>query len=417
MAILTNFLKLLKPEKNDYVDVDKHISENYDKIDSKMQELSTSNSGKLDKGNIPSDWDSAEKIKNKVEESLWKIKSNKIKVADFNSHIEGGIFEVECIDALNRPEPYLASGILIIIGRSETMYEFTRQIFFGNDGTRFWIRACSYGGTSWTEWEEMTNNLKTRIIDNADFDLNTINKTGLYKVRTGLTANKPPLIGNFTLYHEQNVGTVYQIAIADYYNLTYKRIKKESSGTAYTDWVLISGEITENLKDWTPLKALASESGKFILGTSGITGSVYIQDSGQKIKNKGYYDKPTGRLYRAKETNNDTSVTSNFEPADNIYNSVEVGTNSNGSYRKHPNGILECWCTHKNEIPYGSHIDLPYPFKDTNYTIVGTINNYSYSDFLCISKISNKTYRVGMHNTNATTVNRSFDIYAIGFWK
>ena len=39
MAVLTNFLKLLKPEKNDYVDVDKHISENYDKIDSKMQEL------------------------------------------------------------------------------------------------------------------------------------------------------------------------------------------------------------------------------------------------------------------------------------------------------------------------------------------------------------------------------------------
>ena len=53
MAVLTNFLKLLKPEKNDYVDVDKHISENYDKIDGKMQELNTSNSGKLDKGALP----------------------------------------------------------------------------------------------------------------------------------------------------------------------------------------------------------------------------------------------------------------------------------------------------------------------------------------------------------------------------
>lgn len=53
MAVLTNFLKLLKPEKNDYVDVDKHISENYDKIDNKMQELNTSNSGKLDKGALP----------------------------------------------------------------------------------------------------------------------------------------------------------------------------------------------------------------------------------------------------------------------------------------------------------------------------------------------------------------------------
>ena len=33
MGILTNFLKLLKPEPNDFVDVVKHISENYDKLD------------------------------------------------------------------------------------------------------------------------------------------------------------------------------------------------------------------------------------------------------------------------------------------------------------------------------------------------------------------------------------------------
>ncbi len=66
MAVLTNFLKLLKPEKNDYVDVDKHISENYDKIDSKMQELSTSNNGKLDKGAVSSEYDTAKKIEDKI---------------------------------------------------------------------------------------------------------------------------------------------------------------------------------------------------------------------------------------------------------------------------------------------------------------------------------------------------------------
>ena len=66
MAALTNFLKLLKPEKNDYVDVDKHISENYDKIDSKMQELNTSNSGKLDKGAVSTEYDTAKKIEDKI---------------------------------------------------------------------------------------------------------------------------------------------------------------------------------------------------------------------------------------------------------------------------------------------------------------------------------------------------------------
>lgn len=38
MGILTNFLKLLKPEPNDFIDVTKHISENYDKLDENAKE-------------------------------------------------------------------------------------------------------------------------------------------------------------------------------------------------------------------------------------------------------------------------------------------------------------------------------------------------------------------------------------------
>ena len=54
MGILTNFLKLLKPEPNDFVDVVKHISENYDKLDENAktnnETLTNLNSNKLDKG-------------------------------------------------------------------------------------------------------------------------------------------------------------------------------------------------------------------------------------------------------------------------------------------------------------------------------------------------------------------------------
>lgn len=54
MGILTNFLKLLKPEPNDFVDVAKHISENYDKLDenakSNDETLTNLNNNKLDKG-------------------------------------------------------------------------------------------------------------------------------------------------------------------------------------------------------------------------------------------------------------------------------------------------------------------------------------------------------------------------------
>lgn len=54
MGILTNFLKLLKPEPNDFVDVAKHISENYDKLDqnakSNNETLTNLSNNKLDKG-------------------------------------------------------------------------------------------------------------------------------------------------------------------------------------------------------------------------------------------------------------------------------------------------------------------------------------------------------------------------------
>lgn len=54
MGILTNFLKLLKPEPNDFVDVAKHISENYDKLDenakSNNETLTNLSNDKLDKG-------------------------------------------------------------------------------------------------------------------------------------------------------------------------------------------------------------------------------------------------------------------------------------------------------------------------------------------------------------------------------
>lgn len=47
MGILTNFLKLLKPEPNDFVDVVKHISENYDKLDRNAETLDKQDKGVL----------------------------------------------------------------------------------------------------------------------------------------------------------------------------------------------------------------------------------------------------------------------------------------------------------------------------------------------------------------------------------
>lgn len=74
MGILTNFLKLLKPEPNDFVDVAKHISENYDKLDenakSNDETLTNLSNNKLDKGTYPGNAsDLNTEIDNKVSKS------------------------------------------------------------------------------------------------------------------------------------------------------------------------------------------------------------------------------------------------------------------------------------------------------------------------------------------------------------
>lgn len=73
MGILTNFLKLLKPEPNDFVDVVKHISENYDKLDENAKTnndtLTNLNNNKLDKGTYPR---TASDLKNEIDTKLDK---------------------------------------------------------------------------------------------------------------------------------------------------------------------------------------------------------------------------------------------------------------------------------------------------------------------------------------------------------
>lgn len=68
-------------------------------------------------------------------------------------------------------------------------------------------------------------------------------------------------------------------------------------------------------------RTILNDSEPLFLGNAGISKVIYIQDVGTKTKGQGYIDKATGRLYKCKETNKDVSVTTNFEPADNISNS------------------------------------------------------------------------------------------------
>lgn len=68
MGILTNFLKLLKPEENDYYNAITEQAENWQKVDNWAKGIDDSNKKKLDKGNVSVEYDTAKKIEDKIKE-------------------------------------------------------------------------------------------------------------------------------------------------------------------------------------------------------------------------------------------------------------------------------------------------------------------------------------------------------------
>lgn len=190
-----------------------------------------------------------------------------------------------------------------------------------------------------------------------------------------------------------------------------------NSNQIYSGYVNTSGDGSDNIY-WAEV---LTEQSKFFLGNSGISSVKYIQDSGTKTKNYGYIDKETGRLYKAKETNTDVTVTDKFEPADNISMAksylVESGSNSNGYYRKYSDGFIEQWGKCTLNYDNTTTVNLPIAFSNTNYFCTCSFRGsstgpasycwYVYSD-------TNKTFKVYNRGTNFySPQNNSF--YACGY--
>lgn len=102
MGILTNFLKLLKPEPNDFVDVAKHISENYDKLDKNAettnQTLTNLSNNKLDKGTYSGD---ASDLNTEISKIASTTQLGRIIVGDNLTINEAGRLSGEKVDLSN----------------------------------------------------------------------------------------------------------------------------------------------------------------------------------------------------------------------------------------------------------------------------------------------------------------------------
>lgn len=336
MAVLTNFLKLLKPEKNDYVDVDKHISENYDKIDSKMQELNTSNSGKLDKGAVSSEYDTAKKIEDKIKEAK-KIADNAITpdiyygVSDFR-HKNTAYNVGDKVECMFNFELFLEC---IQGGTTSGNPLDTRNVVHNQqltDGTVKWIVRT-----------HVTNEMVDKKLNkgNVPEKYNTAEKIGNEidgKVSKKVTRGNAgeytqndigwhwnphdiPLLGSL-LHSPHDYGNDYwtQLMISHRGQGVMYRYKDESQSPVISPIYKIYTE--ENCFYATEL--------------AGAIKNGYIQDSGQKTKNKCYLDKVTKQPYRCLENTTDTSVTTKFELITNLEIVNKIGKRTkelfNGSH-------------------------------------------------------------------------------------
>lgn len=82
---------------------------------------------------------------------------------------------------------------------------------------------------------------------------------------------------------------------------------------------------TKNMSYWMDWVEVLTEESQLFLGNAGIKKVNKIQDNIPKNKNEGYIDDVTGKLYicfpeDGSNTTNDTTVSKNFIPADNISN-------------------------------------------------------------------------------------------------
>lgn len=165
MGILTNFLKLLKPEPNDFVDVVKHISENYDKLDQNAETtnktLTDLGNNKLDKGTYPGKADDLnEEILKKLNISdSWRIRYKEIGNTTtitniLDSTIEDGWYTSRIIANKFVGLPIGASNSFnLLVTSIQENSDYKNFIFKNHTDNVMWINT--YIDQKWSGWDKI----------------------------------------------------------------------------------------------------------------------------------------------------------------------------------------------------------------------------------------------------------------------
>ncbi|WP_270851718.1 hypothetical protein [Fusobacterium varium] len=160
MGILTNFLKLLKPEPNDFVDVAKHISENYDKLDenakSNNETLTNLSNNKLNKGTYTGD---AGKLKEDIDEKMSKYQI-RYDIMDYDDLTEDGFYIARGSEQGIKNAPYGDSVLVQVWNYGGYIYQ--NAVSYYKVDLQF--TRCFYKGAKNTKWEKIVDT--TDIVNN-----------------------------------------------------------------------------------------------------------------------------------------------------------------------------------------------------------------------------------------------------------
>lgn len=312
MGVITSFLKLFKPAPNDYVDVEKHLNENYDKIDTWakdliVNDLTTGGADKALSGEMGKELNENKLNKTGGDVSgLLTIKLSpfsEIQFKNSDSSHQGAVGAYYTDDNATS-YVYLRNNQLIKAAKLRLYQNGNTELDAGNLTTpqKEVIGAINgiYAGTQ-TYRRQLTGVV----------DLNALTEAGIYDCRNldktsfKNADDKTPVVGAI---HSWGCFEVIPFGSGNilqrYTPVSASQVQTTIVRTKYYDqpWGIWLATMHQNSREFNSF-----------IGTTGAVQFSFIQDDGTKYANSLYYDNATFALYRCLKTTNDVTVTTNFE--------------------------------------------------------------------------------------------------------
>lgn len=335
MGVLTSFLKLFKPAPNDYVDVEKHLNGNYDKIDTWaknliVNDLTTGGADKAgsaemvkklgedkqDKTDSGLQTDSKE-IVGAINESLWKFGYSRIRdTVDLNDILTSGLYERTSVSGVTVTHtPFgINSYFILAVFNSEAFS--TYQVYFDGSvvGTnkeyqRIFTRRYNDTSKVWSEWQEILTTSSSLFLGNAGITaVKYIQEKAIKEVGKSYTDN---VTGKLYYCYKQAPATIVTVDSRYFYPATNNNLAKDMFNVFEEVTVLGSTATTQgqtitiNIDNYSKYKYINLYYGNNFLNRANVLGAKILikditSDQTSIVGLRGYNDSIEYQIFRNK---------------------------------------------------------------------------------------------------------------------